>query len=198
MSDRDESTVNPELLELASLYALDALTEDDRKEFERALETTPGLRAEVDSLREVTGSLGAAADEAAPPPALGDRLMAAATAPKPGVMLDQDGLLILKSSQMNWRPHPKLEGVSSKVLHLDRESGLVTSLVSYKAGVVYPGHRHASAEELFVVHGEVEVHGIRMGPGDYCRATPDSSHQPSVALTDALILVRNSLHDTFE
>ena len=198
MSGSGNSPARNELLELAALYALDALADKEREDFERELAGNPELQAEVDALREVAGSLGAAAEEASPPAGLGDRLMAAAKAarpPKPGVAHDRDGLLILKSGEMGWKPHPELEGVMTKVLHFDRETGLMTSLVSYKAGTVYPAHRHSTDEELFVVQGEVEVHGVRMGPGDYCRATPDSVHRPSLAHTDAVILVRNSVHD---
>jgi anti-sigma factor ChrR (cupin superfamily) len=91
-----------------------------------------------------------------------------------------------------------MEGLSVRILHFDRESGRMSSIVRFKAGTVYPRHRHAVAEELFILEGQVEVNGISMGPGDYCRAEPHSVHQPAYAVTDAVILVRNSVHDEYE
>jgi hypothetical protein len=184
------------MLELAPLYALDALAGPDLEAFERELEANPALRAEVDELREISGSLGVVVESVEPPPELRRRLMAKAMPQKPEVLLDEDGLLILRSEAAGWRPHP-MPGLSFKPLYVDRSTGRSTALVRFKAGSVLPAHRHAAVEELFVLEGNVEVNGIPMGPGDYCRADASSTHQPARAVTDAVILVRNSLRDEY-
>lgn len=70
---------------LAAAYALDALDADERADFERALDGSPELRAEVDAFRASAAHLAEQAEPVAPPPALRDRLMAdVAAAPQVG------------------------------------------------------------------------------------------------------------------
>lgn len=59
---------------LSGAYALDALDEHERAQFERHLAGCSTCRAEVDSLREAAAEL-AVTMEAPPPPALRDRVM---------------------------------------------------------------------------------------------------------------------------
>jgi anti-sigma factor ChrR (cupin superfamily) len=197
----NNGSIPPELLELAALYALDSLESPEREAFERELAGNPALRAEVDTLREAAGWLGAAAPASEPSSGLRGRLMAEAIPAgrgRPEVLLEGDGLLILSSSRIPWKPHRRIPGVEVRTLKHDRETGIVSSLLRIQAGSSLTRHRHAGEEELFVLEGQVEINGIPMGPGDYCRADPGSVHQPSRAITDAVILVRSSLHDEYE
>ena len=57
-------------------YLLGALEPDEHEAFERALETDPRLRHEVDQLRFVAAALPASAEQLAPPPDLKRRVMA--------------------------------------------------------------------------------------------------------------------------
>jgi anti-sigma-K factor RskA len=61
---------------LAAAYALDALDADERADFERALDGSPELRAEVDAFRSSAAHLADEVEPVAPPPSLRDRLMA--------------------------------------------------------------------------------------------------------------------------
>ncbi|MGW4930124.1 anti-sigma factor [Agromyces sp. NPDC004153] len=61
---------------LAAAYALDALDADERADFERALDHSPELRAEVDAFRDSAAHLAEEVEPVAPPPSLRDRLMA--------------------------------------------------------------------------------------------------------------------------
>jgi len=56
-------------------------------------------------------------------------------------------------------------------------------------GTVYPSHRHSDVEELFLLEGDLLVEGLRMGPGDYCRAEPNSLHGQVRTDSGALFLV---------
>lgn len=64
--------------ELSAAYALDALTPEEREEFERHLDECSECRDEVASFRDVAGSLALAADGPTPSPDLRDRILAAA------------------------------------------------------------------------------------------------------------------------
>ncbi|MGW9184284.1 anti-sigma factor [Agromyces sp. NPDC055661] len=61
---------------LAAAYALDALDADERADFERALDGSPELRAEVDAFRASAAHLAEQVEPVSPPPSLRDRLMA--------------------------------------------------------------------------------------------------------------------------
>jgi anti-sigma-K factor RskA len=63
---------------LTAGYALDALDADDRRDFERHLETCATCRAELDELRETVGALALGTDPIEPPPALRERILAEA------------------------------------------------------------------------------------------------------------------------
>ena len=62
-------------LELAAPYALVALAPDERADFEGHLATCAMCRAEVQAFRDVAGLLTHAAPDAAPPPALRERIL---------------------------------------------------------------------------------------------------------------------------
>jgi len=67
----DRGDVDPDdLRDLAPAYALGALDEPDRLRFERALEASPELRAEVEAFRAAAAPLGESLPPVAPPPGL--------------------------------------------------------------------------------------------------------------------------------
>lgn len=67
---------------LSGAYAVDALDEAERIEFERHLATCASCQAEVDSLTEAAGALAALTDTA-PPPSLRDAVLADITTVRP-------------------------------------------------------------------------------------------------------------------
>lgn len=71
MSDHDD-----DLSMLSGAYALDALTDAERTDFEAALADSPELRAEAASLSETALLLGYAADPVEPPASMKNDLMA--------------------------------------------------------------------------------------------------------------------------
>ncbi|WP_350348771.1 anti-sigma factor [Agromyces sp. G08B096] len=66
-TDDPDQAPGDDLRELAPLYALGALDGDDLARFERALATSPDLRADVESFRAAAAGLGEALPPAAPP-----------------------------------------------------------------------------------------------------------------------------------
>jgi anti-sigma factor ChrR (cupin superfamily) len=44
-------------------------------------------------------------------------------------------------------------------------------------GAVYPTHRHAEVEEIYVLDGDLSVDGETLGAGDYCTAAAGSTHR---------------------
>jgi anti-sigma-K factor RskA len=74
---------NEDLHDLAAAYALDALDDTERKQFEDHLEDCPACSEEVDSLRSTASALAYAAEGPAPPAALRDRVLHQARAERP-------------------------------------------------------------------------------------------------------------------
>src|SRR5215212_9961661 len=70
------SEMNHERFEdLKDAYVLDALTEEERRDFEEYLAAHPERQAEIDELGAVAGLLAFSAQEQEPPPALRRRIM---------------------------------------------------------------------------------------------------------------------------
>jgi anti-sigma-K factor RskA len=77
---------NEDLHELAAPYALDALSADERHEFETHLLDCARCRDELASLQAAVGALAFASEGPAPPDALRDRIVVAARADPPKVV----------------------------------------------------------------------------------------------------------------
>ena len=139
---------------------------------------------------EGIGDLDAAEDPNAEPPAgLRQRVLGRArrTPRFPGVILQEPGLLIARSAEVEWQQ--VAEGVQFKPLYLDSDRHYQTGLVRMAAGASYPSHRHKDVEELFVLSGDLHVAGEVMGPGDYCRADADTVHGMTRSDTGCLFLL---------
>jgi quercetin dioxygenase-like cupin family protein len=187
-----------EFLDLAPLYVLDALAADEKQAFEERLAKDTALRAEVEELRKVAGLIGFSAEPATPPAGLRGKVLAAIQPKLPGLLHGAPDLVILRSEDMEWQPHPTAAGLRVKPLFVDRKRGYLTTLLKMEAGAVYPAHVHEDVEEIYVLDGEVELQGTPMGPGDYCRAEPGSRHNIGYSKTEALLLVLSSARDQLE
>jgi anti-sigma factor ChrR (cupin superfamily) len=187
--------------ELAALYVLGCLTDDERSRVEERLRSGDiALREEFERYQAVAGQLALAAKPVTPPPAVKERLMEqvrrASAEPAPGILLQQGGLLLSSADRMPWT-RSKLPGVWTKTLFVDKKRGYRTSLVRLEPGSEFPSHRHSDVEELFVIEGEMEIHGHLVGPGSYCRAEPDSLHQAARTKTGSVFLAVCSIHDKY-
>jgi len=196
------SELNDDLRELASLYALGALPEEETTAYEAHLNQGCQLcRAAVTSFLEMTGAIGLTADPLSPRSELRESLMKTISmVPQPpagrapGIMYDKDGVLIARSQEMNWQPG-QLPGLFLKVLFDDAQRGYTTALVRMTAGTRYPSHRHAGVEELFLLEGDLSVDELSMRPGDYCRGEAGSIHGEIYTNAGCLFMVSSSNHD---
>ena len=178
-----------ELHELAVPYAVGALDEADRLAFEDHLRNGCDLcHAELRSLSAVTDELAVSA-AAAPPEGLRARLMRRVrhTPTRPGILFDHGGLLLSRSAEIPWQPYAA--GIVHKPLFTDNERRYATSLVRVEPGARFPSHRHRDIEELFILSGDLQVAGIVMRPGDYCRADPSTVHSETFSETGCLLLM---------
>ncbi len=182
----------------AALEAVGALSNEEAAPVRDLLDCAgEEVRSEREDFHATAAELGLTAEPTAPPAGLKTRLLDSLDdepALPRGTLLLEKGLLISRAADMEWSPHP-VPGMATKLLHLDQETQIHTSIVRMDPGSTYPGHVHAVAEELLVLQGDALVHGQLMRPGDYCRADPDSTHQPTTTENGVVLLVRASLQD---
>ena len=161
--------------ERAALYALGALGADEHREFESHLRDGCEIcAAEVRAFRAVTGELGLAARAQATSPELRarviDRLQQAAGATEPRVV-EKHGLRFVLAGYGEWQ-----SSGAPKLLNDDAGRQYRTQLIRMDPGAVYPAHRHADVEEIYLLEGDLLVSGVVMHAGDYCRAELGSVH----------------------
>lgn len=183
-------TITKEIQETAALYALGALTQHEAKAFENLLaESDSGLKTELSAFESVSAQLAFAADECTPSPSVKNTLLARignATQPsKPAIgsefqvpfaaSREFSQFFSLHADEGNWQEIGP--GLTAKTLFVDQTRGLVTSLVRMAPGGALPPHRHKGDEQFFVLEGDCNVHGTRLGPGDFHHAAAGSVHE---------------------
>jgi anti-sigma factor ChrR (cupin superfamily) len=193
---------------LAALYALGSLDGDEKTRFEQHLrDGCTVCEQEVRKLSGVVEELSLSAPPAEPSSGTRERLLASldreagsparstslSTLMPQGVLLREPGLLIARPSDMSWEE--VVPGIRRKLLFVDEERHYNTALVRVEAGTRYPSHRHADVEELMVLEGDLNVHGVSMRAGDYCRAEPDTVHQETFSESGCLLLLLTSERD---
>ncbi len=83
----------------------------------------------------------------------------------------------------------------AKVLSYDSTSRRVTFLVRIAAGRRYAPHRHAAAEERYVLEGGCLSGGRELAVGDYHRAEAGTVHHDTSTDDGCLLLVISSLQN---
>ncbi len=93
-----------------------------------------------------------------------------------------------------WEP-TAVDGIEARRLFVDTAGDRVTMLVRMAAGAGYPSHVHASAEECFVLSGDLRTGTAHLREGDYQRAEAGSIHPVQVTDGGCVLLLVSSLHD---
>lgn len=138
----------------------------------------------------VANTLALNAGPAAPRSSLRERLMARVEG-HTDVRLDPlKGLTFVKASEGTWQEVES--GVSVKVLFFDPVSRRATALVRMVPGSRYAPHRHAEAEELYVLEGGCFCGGRELRAGDYHRAEAETEHHDTSSNEGCLLLVISS------
>jgi quercetin dioxygenase-like cupin family protein len=104
------------------------------------------------------------------------------------------GLLMVRANEGNWEDIGK-NGIQVKQLYVDPAQDAVTMLVRMPAGTSYPRHRHAGAEQCYVLDGDLRVGDVTLRPGDYQCARAESIHEVQYTEGGCLLLIVSSQHD---
>ena len=88
----------------------------------------------------------------------------------------------------SWQPGP-YPGVELMLLHKNEQTGGVTVLRKFAAGMTIPAHIHPLANEsVYVLSGEWEESGVIHRPGAFFFAPRGERHGPHVARTEVISL----------
>jgi len=92
------------------------------------------------------------------------------------------------SKDKQWQPGP-YPGVELMLLHKNDQTGGVTVLRKFHAGMTIPAHIHPEANEsVYVLSGEWEEAGVTHTTGAFFFAPRGSTHGPHVARTEVVSL----------
>ena len=141
----------------------------------------------------VANVLALTAAPVAPRASLRERLMARIEG-HTDVRLDPlKGLTFVKASEGTWQE--MAPWVSAKVLFFDPVSRRATALVRMAPGSSYAPHRHAEAEEFYVLEGGCFCGCRELKAGDYHRAEADTEHHDTSSDEGCLLLIIFSPHN---
>jgi quercetin dioxygenase-like cupin family protein len=87
----------------------------------------------------------------------------------------------VRSGKAAWNPVEP--GVLSLPLSGSAEEGIEISLVRVEPGSSVARHRHEWVEELCLVAGDCRVQGMELGPEDYHRVSPGTTHDMTTSVS---------------
>ncbi len=175
---------------LAEFYALEALGDDEQRQFKQALETAPPeVRQQVAAFQKVAQELAFSGPAIAPPASLKAKLMAR-IAQEPQEREGARDFTCVRSGQVAWRDLGP--GVSMKPLFNDSAGARATMLLRLAPGGKLLAHRHRQVEEFYVLEGSCICAGEFLQAGDYHRAEAGSVHPITSSEEGCLALVMTS------
>ncbi|PJZ55497.1 cupin domain-containing protein [Leptospira barantonii] len=109
----------------------------------------------------------------------------------------EDFLFVRKSEESLWKKSA-FEGVEYKILNRDSSRNTVTLMIRMEPGAVFPAHPHGSAEDCFLVSGDLMIAGTTMSAGDFHRAEAGSKHKKFTTSLGAEFLIVSGESDFSE
>jgi ChrR Cupin-like domain len=191
--------------ELAPLHALGLLNPAEQQWLEQQLAACPELAGELaDCQRAVAAipygleALPSAARVQALKPQLFERLGLAISEPVPAPEPNlAAAFMAIRSGDLIWQTGliPK---VAVATLHVDADRRERVGLLRAEPGMQYPPHTHGgTAEEIYMLSGDLVLEGVRYEAGDYIRSAPQSHHSPAHSVTGCMFFFRSSLDDKY-
>jgi hypothetical protein len=179
----------------SELYALGALSEEERETFE---EFVAEGHMDMEDVRSHLESFTAICEEVAE------------TMPSPRKALKQKILdavlntaeeapplqMFIHLNEGEWR-ETGIPGIAMKVLYSDPATARTTVLARLAPGAAYPSHRHMGVEECLVVQGDLVIDGRRLGAGDFTVSFQDKVHVDTHSEEGCLLLLNSPLNDEF-
>jgi len=173
-----------EIEEKASLYAVGALDKKDAEIFEKEWENyskrNPESAEEFGTVRDIMPLISSAVSATKTPSASVKENLMKRLKPKPVAQIRSlpDGFKIHYETDRQWTPFIDTPEIQYMNLSVNAQRGYVTSLVKLNAGAVLPEHDHLTAEECYVLSGDLIAFGRKLGAGDFLHADSGTHHEP--------------------
>lgn len=178
-------------VELASVYALQALPPAEMTAYESHLATCAECQCELEAARSVVDSFsGWPVDVVRPSASLKSRLATRIASERGRSPADP---LPGGYREPEWQE--VAPGIFCKLLSNNIEQQRVSMLVRLLPGVEYPPHTHAGLEELFLLDGELWIDERKLYPGDYNRAEAGSGDKRVWSETGCTCVLITSTRD---
>lgn len=183
--------INEHQQELASLFAVKALTAEEQAQFERDVAANPELHAFVRDLQRTADLLAISSATAKPPSQLKGKVLARIDAleaqgpnptPAPPGLRFEDG-----ESQAGWKALP-VPGAYIKLLSLEREHGYAVLMGKLDPGTRYPAHVNVGPEDFCILSGDLVVGDRRMVAGDFHHADRGSQHAENYSVEGCTLI----------
>jgi hypothetical protein len=189
-----------EFLDLAALYALDLLDEQQQSQLEHAIAQSPELEAEWAVFQESVGDLAYATPSVPLASDLKTRLFQRINTLdlEAGIGSSHLALAELReqANTVSWEPLPAAPGALIGKLNIDPDSRQIHCFVRAWGHVKFPTHRHAAIEEIVVLEGDLIINGVIHQRGDRISSQTGTIHQPET-LNGCLLFLQTSLDDVF-
>jgi len=177
--------------ELTCAYAVRALPAGEIAAAEAHIAACPDCQSELESLRPVVESFASwPIDVLRPTTSLGERLAHR--------IAQETGKQPVPPPASQWS-EPEWDqvapGIECQLLATDTERHLVSMLVRLAPRATYPAHRHAGAEELYLLDGELWIDDRKLIPGDYNFGAPGAVDNRVWSETGCTCLLITSMDD---
>ena len=180
------------MTDVAALYALGALSQQEARSFEQHLQGgCAECEAELESFANTVAALGFSASDEQPPDRVRSALLARMARHGPSeieaAVKTTADIVSVRASDGEW--HEVQKGVSFKRLYVDTNTGIATTLVRMQPGTALPIHRHLGVEQVFVIEGDCNIAGHGLVAGDYHRADAGTTHETTCTVEGTLFLL---------
>lgn len=187
--------------ELAPLYILDLLNEEERRWVEEKIADCPDLSVELAEFEDAVSNIPYATPPVPIATDLKDRLFARIgeeipppSGIEPKTIPDLPDLIV-RSQDLNWQPG-RAPGVTIAIFHIDPIEREIVGVLKAEPGARYPLHRHAALEEIYMLEGDLRIGEEVYGAGDYIRSNPGTIHAPDTR-DGCMFFFHASLDDEF-
>jgi anti-sigma factor ChrR (cupin superfamily) len=184
--------------EQGSLYALGALTEEERRTFEAELRSNLELRDFVLDLQRTANVMVLALPKAELPAGMKDRLMQRidqGAGPSISFPTALAGLRFQDAAaRSGWKQLP-VPGAFVKVLSIERERGYAVLLGKLDPGVRYPAHVNAGPEDFYILSGDLVIGDRKLLAGDFHHADAGSQHAVNYSVEGCTLLAVLTTND---
>lgn len=177
---------------LAAEFALGLIRGQERKDMAARAQTDTALRLQVEEWERRLAALGDAtadgdAADATPPAGQFEKILARIDA----AGLQLPGTRTQRGTAAQWKEIGP--GITSRVLHVDRDNNRISVLIRMVPGSTYDAHSHAIEEETLVIEGDWNIGDLHLKAGDYHVASTSAHHCAGHTVSGCLIHVVTSM-----